>query len=110
MHEKAREVAWRAESQGFRHRMDRRRAIAQPVDGVLQPQRIRVKARRDAGALPEQMEEMRPRQAGYLDPDIDILRIGRRLEWKSGLQLGLTSTTPPVGIRIQLAAFWGKRD
>src|SRR5580700_10928911 len=78
MHEKAREVAWRAESQGFRHRMDRRRAVAQPVDGVLQPQRIRVKARRDAGALPEQMEEMRPRQAGYLDPDIDILRIGRR--------------------------------
>jgi hypothetical protein len=42
-------------------------------------------------------------------PEI-ILRIGRRLEWKSGLQLGLTSNTPPVGIRIQLAAFWGKRD
>lgn len=42
-------------------------------------------------------------------PEI-ILRIGRRLEWKAGLQLGLTSNTPPIGIRVQLAAFWGKRD
>jgi hypothetical protein len=42
-------------------------------------------------------------------PEI-ILRIGRRVEWKAGLQLGLTSATPPVGIRIQLATFWGKRD
>jgi hypothetical protein len=41
-------------------------------------------------------------------PEI-ILRIGRRLEWKAGLQLGLASTSP-LGIRIQLAAFWGKRD
>ena len=39
-------------------------------------------------------------------PEI-ILRIGRHLEWKSGLQLGLTSATPPVGIRTQLAAFLG---
>jgi hypothetical protein len=42
-------------------------------------------------------------------PEI-ILRIGRRLKWNRGLQLGLTSTTQPVGIRIQLAAFWRKRD
>jgi hypothetical protein len=39
-----------------------------------------------------------------------ILRIGRHLEWKAGLQLGLTSTAPPLGIRLQLAAFWGKLD
>jgi hypothetical protein len=39
-----------------------------------------------------------------------ILRIGRCLELKGGFQLGLISTTPPVGIRIQLAAFRGKRN
>ncbi len=42
-------------------------------------------------------------------PEI-ILRIGKHLECKAGLQLGLTSNTPPVGIRVQLAAFWGKQD
>lgn len=39
-----------------------------------------------------------------------ILRVGTHLEWKAGLQLGLTSNAPPLGLRIQLAAFWGKRD
>jgi hypothetical protein len=54
-------------------------------------------------------DTFRVRTQMITQPEI-ILRLGRRLEWKAGLQLGLVSTTPPVGIRIQLAAFLGKRD
>jgi hypothetical protein len=38
-----------------------------------------------------------------------ILRMGRRLEGKAGLQVGLNSETPRLGLRIQLAWFWGNR-
>jgi hypothetical protein len=54
-------------------------------------------------------DTFRLRTQMIMQPEI-ILRICGRLEWKAGLQLGLTSTTPPVGIRIQLATFWGKRE
>jgi hypothetical protein len=39
-----------------------------------------------------------------------LVRLGAHLEGKAGLQLGLTSAAPPRGVRIQLAAFWGRRD
>jgi hypothetical protein len=54
-------------------------------------------------------DTFRVRTQMITQPEI-ILRIGAHFEWKAGLQLGLVSTTPPVGIRIQLAAFWGRRD
>jgi hypothetical protein len=54
-------------------------------------------------------DTFRGRTQMITQPEI-ILRLGRHLEWKAGLQLGLVPTTPPVGIRIQLAAFLGKRD
>ena len=49
------------------------------------------------------------RTQAVTQPEV-ILRVGTHLESKAGLQLGLTSNTPSVGIRIQFAAFWGKRD
>ena len=39
-----------------------------------------------------------------------ILRAGPHFEWKAGLQLGLTQAAPSLGLRIQFAAFWGKRE
>jgi hypothetical protein len=38
-----------------------------------------------------------------------ILRAGTHLEGKAGLQLGLNSDTPALGLRVQLAWFWGPR-
>jgi hypothetical protein len=38
-----------------------------------------------------------------------ILRTGQHVELKMGLQLGLNSRTPPVGVRAQFAWLWGKR-
>jgi hypothetical protein len=39
-----------------------------------------------------------------------ILRMGQRLEGKTGLQVGLNPEAPRFGLRIQLAWFWGKRQ
>ena len=39
-----------------------------------------------------------------------IVRAGAHLEWKAGLQLGLNSATPSVGLRLQLAILWGRRE
>jgi len=52
---------------------------------------------------------LRARTQLVTQPEV-ILRIRKRLECKAGLQLGVNSKAPPAGIRIQLAAFWGKRD
>jgi hypothetical protein len=38
-----------------------------------------------------------------------ILPIGRHVELKGGLSLGLNSETPHIGLRTQVAWFWGKR-
>jgi hypothetical protein len=38
-----------------------------------------------------------------------IIRIFAHLEYKMGVQLGVNSAAPPIGLRIQFAAFWGKR-
>jgi hypothetical protein len=37
-----------------------------------------------------------------------ILRAVQHLELKAGLQLGMTSVTPAVGLRIELAGTWGR--
>jgi hypothetical protein len=39
-----------------------------------------------------------------------IARHGPHWELKAGLQLGLNRLTPSVGIRTQVAWFWGKRE
>lgn len=39
-----------------------------------------------------------------------VVRCGPRWEWKAGLQLGLNRAAPSVGIRAQIARFWGKRE
>ncbi len=39
-----------------------------------------------------------------------ILRMGKRLEGKAGLQVGLNPEAPGLGLRIQLGWFWGKRQ
>jgi hypothetical protein len=38
-----------------------------------------------------------------------IVPIGRHFELKGGLSLGLNSETPHIGLRTQVAWFWGKR-
>jgi hypothetical protein len=38
-----------------------------------------------------------------------IVPVGRHLELKGGLSLGLNSETPDIGLRTQVAWFWGKR-
>lgn len=44
-----------------------------------------------------------------VQPEV-IVRHGPHWELKAGLQLGLNRLTPSVGIRTQLAWFWGKRE
>jgi hypothetical protein len=44
-----------------------------------------------------------------VQPEV-ITRHGLHWEAKAGLQLGLNRLTPSVGIRTQLAWFWGKRE
>ena len=39
-----------------------------------------------------------------------ILRQGSHLELKAGLSLGVNSHTPSVGLRSQVAWFWGRRE
>ena len=38
-----------------------------------------------------------------------IARIGPHFAWKAGLQLGLTSATPALGVRAQVEWRWGER-
>jgi hypothetical protein len=39
-----------------------------------------------------------------------IVRAGPHLEWKAGLQVGIDSVAPELGLRAQLAWFWGRRE
>ena len=38
-----------------------------------------------------------------------IIRLAAHFEYKMGMQFGVNSLTPPIGLRIQFAASWGKR-
>jgi hypothetical protein len=38
-----------------------------------------------------------------------VFRTGPHIELKAGVQLGLTSLTPPIGLHLQFAWLWGER-
>ena len=66
------EMTWSAKSKVFRYPCHRQARLTETRNGGLNPQNVAVLLRRQPGAEPEQLEEMRPRETGRLGKIVNV--------------------------------------